>query len=75
MPNIKITKKADDPLGVVRVSVGGGAVVDGYYCVYRGKKEEAIAALTQALEAMSKMAEVIGDREPDVQPDDGKQYA
>lgn len=74
--SVDIVKKADDPTGVVRVSLGGAKEIGGYYCVYRGSKEQAIACLEQALRAMKGMAKFLGqDREPDVQPDDGKRYA
>jgi len=72
---IKVTKKASDELGIVRVSLGGDAEL-GYYCVYRGTKEQAIECIAHALQAMEGMAEVLGpDREPDIQPDGGKQFA
>jgi hypothetical protein len=70
---VRIVKKADDPLGAVRVAVGG--MPGAYYCVYRGNKEAAIAALQAALTAMKAMAEYMGDREPDIAADDGKRYA
>jgi hypothetical protein len=74
--DVKITKKADDPRGVVRVSVGGSPDIGGWYLVYRGSKEEAIQALSATLQALKTVAGAIGpDREPDISPDDGKQYA
>jgi hypothetical protein len=51
---VKITKKPDDPAGKARVSVGEQP--GGYYCIYRGSKEAAIAGLEAALDAMKKMA-------------------
>jgi hypothetical protein len=71
---IRILKKADDPLEVVRVSLGG-RMAEGYYCVYRGSKEEAIRCLRDCLRALEAMAKQLGDGEPDISPDDGKRYA
>jgi hypothetical protein len=69
MIEVRIQKGADDPAGVSRVSVGGRPEI-GYYCVYRGTREEAIAALQMALEAMTAMAEHLREREPDPAPTD-----
>lgn len=78
---VKITKKPDDPAGVVRVSVGGGPAINGYYCVYRGRKESAIEGLRAALKAMEAMAVYLDAAtgepgEPETAPDDDrKKYA
>ena len=75
---IKVTKKADDAEGIVRVSVGGLAapMENGVYCVYRGPLDTAIAATEAALGALKGIREFLGpDKEPDIQPDDGKKYA
>jgi hypothetical protein len=60
---------------VVRVSLGGSLGIGGYYCVYRGRKEEAIACLKAALDSMLAMAQHLGDGEPEISPDQGKKYA
>lgn len=83
---VRITKKRSDPLGVVRVSLGGAPEIGGYYCVYRGTKEQAIECLEKSLQAMKAMARHLrrtrpdanvaaGGQEPDVSPDDGKEFA
>jgi hypothetical protein len=75
---VRIVKKADDVGGDARVSVGGRP--GNYYCVYRGSKESAIAALEAATRAMREMAgyldAVTGEPgEPDIAPDGAKKYA
>lgn len=74
---IRVIKKAADPLGIVRVSLGSGQMPEGafVYCVYRGTKEEARDCLRVALGGLEALIDALGDREPDIQPDDGKQYA
>lgn len=72
---VMIRKKADDPEGHVRVSIGGGPSMGGYYCVYRGTKEQAAQAIQAALRAMLYAIQELGDQEPDISPDDGKRYA
>lgn len=72
---IKILKKADDPDGIVRVSLGGGPAMGGFYCVYRGTKEEALQAMRIATLALHVMAKQLGDKEPGISPDEGKRYA
>lgn len=72
---VRIIKKADDPLCPVRVSIGGDPDVD-YYCVYRGTKEGAIHALRMALYAMEGMAKQLremGETEPELSPEDPAQ--
>ncbi len=66
---IVIQKQPDDPEGIIRVSLGGipGA---GGYCVYRGTKEEAIELMSLMRLALAKMAELLGDKEPDTVPDE-----
>lgn len=69
---IKIIKKADDlTFGekVLRVSLGGNPMI-GYYVTYRGTKNECIKLMEDCLRAMK-----ILDKEPEISPDDGKQYA
>jgi hypothetical protein len=75
---IKIVKKAHaegDPENLVRVSVGGGPEAGGYYCVYRGTKEQALDALKACRAALVSLVKHLGDKEPDIEPDDGKKYA
>ena len=66
---VQIVKKRDDPAGVTRVSVGG-APRSGVYCVYRGTALSAIHCLRTALAVLEHMP-----AEPDVEPDDGKEFA
>lgn len=69
---IKIIKKADDMTfkeKVLRVSLGGNPAF-GYYVTYRGTKEECIKLIEDCLNAMKAL-----DKEPEISPDDGKQYA
>lgn len=75
--DVRVVKKATDPECPTRVSMGG-SIDDGYYCTYRGTKEDAILCIKAALRAMEGMAEFVeshGAKEPDVEPDDGKKYA
>ncbi len=79
---VKVVKKADDKLGINRVSLGGPFPVDegkdGMYIVYRGKKEDAIELLKNALGAMYGVVSACneaGQQEPDIEPDDGKEFA
>lgn len=74
--DVHLIKKAADPLGVIRISIGGGHDTGGVYCVYRGSKESAIECLNLALLAMEAMASQLGpELEPDMQPEDGKRYS
>lgn len=78
MREASITKKADDPAGIVRVSVGGlGAEIpNGVYVVYRGSKENAIEALRIALRSMEGVAAKLGpDHDLEIEPDNGKQFS
>ena len=63
--DVRIVKKADDPLGVVRVSVGGGARIGGVYCVYRGALAEAVECLETALAVLRTMRQ-----EPEIEQDE-----
>jgi hypothetical protein len=77
---VSVTKKADDPITPCRVSLGAvlpppGAPVPpdtviGYYCVYRGTKEQAIRACETALRALQELP-----HEPAIAPDRGKNYS
>jgi len=74
--SVKVVKKRDDPLGVGRVSLGGPIVLEegatGFYLVYRGPIEQAEMILQVCLGAL-KAQRVVG--EPEISPDDGKQFA
>lgn len=74
---VRVVKRATDPTTPCRVSLGavpaparpgvcrgGGGPVLGWYCVYRGTKEQAIAACEEALKVLRAMP-----GEPPVQPD------
>jgi len=65
---IRITKQPDDPHGILRISLGGIPEI-GYYCVYRGTKEQVIDCLGKALIAMKAMASQLKTNEPDIEPD------
>ena len=51
---VVIMRKADD--FVLRVSLGGTSGV-GYYCVYRGKREQVIECLGEVLAVLVNMPE------------------
>jgi hypothetical protein len=53
---VTIIRYADDPV-CPRVSAGGGETIGGYYCTYRGTREEAIAVLEAVLIVMKYMPE------------------
>lgn len=73
---VHVRKKSDDPEGITRVSLGGGEKMGGFYCVYRGSKEDAYRCLQECFISMGGMIRHLGpDKEPDVSPDDGKWYA
>jgi hypothetical protein len=76
---VRVVKKADDPTSPIRVSIGAAIAppdsphpgeLMGYYCVYRGTKELAIAACEAALAGLKNLKV-----EPPIQPDEGKKYA
>ncbi len=60
----RIIKRADDPSGIVRLNVGGDPETAGYYCVYRGTREQAIAALEHAAAGLRQR-----QREPEISPE------
>lgn len=77
---VQLQKKADDSAGFSRVSIGGPIAhptedIDGYYCVYRGSLDAAIVAVEAALVAMKVFKYNYPGQEPDVAPDDGKEFA
>ena len=51
MSAVKIIKAPSDPI-CSRVSVGGGSIVPGVYCVYRGSRDQAISLLESAVAAL-----------------------
>jgi hypothetical protein len=67
-PPVSIAKKADDPTGIVRVEVAGDPEI-GYYCVYRGSKEQAAELLLLAAKAMALFVKHFGTEEPQIEPD------
>lgn len=71
---VRITKKADDPITPTRVSLGAALMGDGhlggYYCVYRGTREAAVACVEAALAALKALP-----AEPAIAPDEGKRFA
>lgn len=62
MTNITITRRPDDPI-CLRVSIGGGRTINGYYCLYRGTRKETIEALEKILIALRNTPE--SEIEPD----------
>jgi hypothetical protein len=56
MTKISVTRFPDDPI-CLRVSIGGGERIGGYYCTYRGTREESIEALEKVLRALKSMPE------------------
>jgi hypothetical protein len=56
MTHVTIQRKPNDPL-CLRISIGGNEKVGGLYCVYRGTREEAVAAIEKVLLVMQNMPE------------------
>ena len=56
MTRVSVQRLPDDPL-CLRVSIGGGEKIDGYYCSYRGTREETIEALETVLLVLKHMPE------------------
>lgn len=71
---VHITKKANDPDNLVRISIGGKPDI-GYYLLYRGTKEEAIVAIRRSLKVLENMSARLGNGELPVSSDNGKKYA
>lgn len=65
MKKVSITRYKDDPL-CPRVSAGGGAKIGGFYCTYRGTREEAIEILETILVVMQNMPEQPVEPESDI---------
>jgi hypothetical protein len=63
MTNVSVTRLADDPL-CLRVSIGGGEGIGGYYCTYRGTREATIEALEKVLLALKYMPEQPIEEDP-----------
>jgi hypothetical protein len=73
-PPVTITKKPDDPAGILRISLGGDSEI-GFYCDYSGSKEQAADALLLAAKAMALLVVAYGTEEPAIVSDDGKKFA
>jgi len=56
MKKVTIMRYADDPI-CPRVSAGGGGTIGGFYCTYRGTREEAMEILRTILAVMEYMPE------------------
>jgi hypothetical protein len=69
MKKVTIIRYANDPV-CPRVSAGGGKEIGGYYCTYRGTREEAIAVLEAVLIVMQHMPEQ--PVEPEMPPKGGQ---
>lgn len=57
---VKLIKETTDPI-CTRLSLGGNDVI-GYYCVFRGNRNDAIACLEEVLEAMRSDQPIDEDR-------------
>jgi hypothetical protein len=71
MKKVTIIRYKDDPV-CPRVSAGGGEAIGGYYCTYRGTREEAIEMLKTILFVMEHMPEQ--PVEPETLPPKGGQF-
>lgn len=50
---VRVRKMPDDEHGLLRISVGGGDTpLEGDYCTFRGDREQCIALLNRALNAL-----------------------
>jgi len=67
MTKVSVTRFPDDPV-CLRVSIGGGEKIGGYYCTYRGTREASIEALEKVLLALKHMPEqpIEEDSEPGI---------
>jgi hypothetical protein len=63
MYKVNVSRYADDPL-CLRVSIGGGKEIGGYYCTYRGTREETIEALEAVLLVLRNMPELPVEEPP-----------
>jgi hypothetical protein len=67
---IAIVKKQDDSMAV-RISIGGFKMVgNNGYITYRGDLDSVKLLLANAIAALNKL-----EKEPEISPDDGKNYA
>jgi hypothetical protein len=71
MKKVTIIRYRDDPV-CPRVSAGGGEEIGGYYCTYRGTREEAIEMLKTILLVMEHMPEQPVDPEMLLPPEGGQ---
>lgn len=51
---VLVRQLPDDDLGILRISIGGGEKLHGYYLVYRGDREAIREALRHALRAIDR---------------------
>lgn len=63
MFKVKVQRFPNDPL-CLRVSIGGGRKIGGYYCTYRGTRKEMIEALEAILVAVQHMPELPVEEPP-----------
>lgn len=52
MSEVKLIKKPDDPV-CLRISVGGTQAI-GFYCLFRGDKEDVIDCLEEILDSLKR---------------------
>lgn len=68
MKQVVVKRLPNDPL-CLRVSIGGGETINGYYCTYRGTRKEAIKAIETVLIVLQNMPELeIEDDYPTIGP-------
>jgi hypothetical protein len=61
---VTIDRYPTDPI-CLRISIGGGPPdIDGYYCIYRGTREQAVEALEKVLAVFRVMPEQPIDSNP-----------
>jgi len=53
--HVCVRQLPDDDLGILRISIGGGEKLDGYYLVYRGDRDAVREALRHALRAIDRV--------------------
>ena len=68
---VRVTKRPDDSLGIVRATVAGDPSTDGYRIAYRGRVENVIAALEACTRKLWEIR--ASGHEPHIEPDPPRQ--